>query len=132
MNDADSDLLLAASSEVAERDSVVSAGLISRDGSAHLRRRTLREILADGFRRAWYGPGPEPLANGDMRMILLPREDEDDLPERVPPDDPERLAWEAELRAKGYTPAKVWNWPERKRIPRATLWERLRYRLGGD
>jgi hypothetical protein len=43
---------------------------------------------------------------------------EADLPELVPPDDPERLAYEAGLRAIGVTPARVWNFPVRKPIRR--------------
>lgn len=139
INDSAPDLLLAADVDVdvAERERILSAGLISREErearmGEYLSRRTLREKLVHGLRRAWYGPDPEPLTDGEMRMLPRSRGDEDNLPERVLPDDPERLAWEAELRSKGYTPAKVWNWPERNRIPRATLWERLRYRLGGD
>jgi hypothetical protein len=84
----------------------------------------------DAIRRVWDGPAPNPLTDEEMRMIMQPRED-DGVPELVPPDDPERLAWEAELRARGYTPARVWNWPERTRIPKATVWERLKYRLRG-
>lgn len=94
-----------------------------------LARRTLRERLVDGFRRVWYGPDPEPLTNEEMRMIMCPREDEDDLPERVPPDDPGRLAWEAELRAMGVTPARKWSFAERTPRRRPSVWERIRYRI---
>lgn len=58
------------------------------------------------------------------------REAEKNLPERLPPDHPERLAFEAELRAMGITPAKVWNFPTRRRIRRPDWRERLRDRLG--
>jgi hypothetical protein len=88
-----------------------------------------RKWLMDAARRVWYGPPLEPLTDEEMRMIMRPREETYSQPERVPPDDPERLAWEAELRAKGYSPAKVWNWPERERIAKATLWERIKYRV---
>jgi hypothetical protein len=66
-----------------------------------------------------------------MREIAEERAAEACLPERVPPDDPERLAWEADLRAKGYTPAKVWNFPIRKPIRRPDWRDRLRTLLGG-
>jgi hypothetical protein len=58
------------------------------------------------------------------------REAEKYLPERVPPDDPERLAFEAELRAIGVRPAKVWNFPIRKPIRRSDWRDWLRYYLG--
>lgn len=56
---------------------------------------------------------------------------EDVPPERVPPDDPDRLAWEAELRALGITPAKLWNFPVRKPLRRPDWRDWLRERLGG-
>lgn len=59
------------------------------------------------------------------------RKAEADLPERVSPDDPERLAWEAELRAIGVKPARVWNFPRRKPIRRPDWRDWLRARLGG-
>lgn len=65
------------------------------------------------------------------REIAAEREAEANLPETVPPDDPDRLAWEAELRAKGYTPAKVWNFPIRKPIRIPGWRDRLRDALGG-
>lgn len=134
INDSAPDLLLAADIEVAERERILSAGPMSReerDASMRelLGRRTLREKLVDGLRRAWYGPDPEPLTAEDMRMIMQVRGDDDELPERVPPDDPERLAFEAELRALGIRPAKKWNWPVREPIRRPTLWERIKYRV---
>lgn len=92
-------------------------------------RRTLHERLMDGLRRAWYGPAPSPLTDEEVRALMVPVEDDDDLPERVPPDDPERLAFEAELRALGIRPAKKWNFPRREPIKRPTLWERIRYRI---
>jgi hypothetical protein len=58
------------------------------------------------------------------------REAEKYLPERVPPNDPERLAFEAELRARGIRPAKVWNFPNRKPIRRPDWRDWLRYHLG--
>jgi hypothetical protein len=58
------------------------------------------------------------------------REAEKYLPERVPPDDPERLAFEAELRAMGIRPARVWNFPIRKPIRRPDWRDWLRYHLG--
>lgn len=58
------------------------------------------------------------------------REAERYLPERLPPDHPERLAFEAELRALGLTPAKVWNFPRRSRVRRPDWRDRLRYHLG--
>lgn len=110
-------------------------GLMSPDErEAHRReilaRRTLREKVVDGLRRAWYGPEPEPLTDEEMRMIMGPRDDEDDgLPELVAPDAPERLAWEAELRAIGVRPAKKWNFPIREPIRRPNLLKRLAYRV---
>lgn len=58
------------------------------------------------------------------------REAEKYLPERLAPDHPERLAFEAELRAMGLTPAKVWNFPRRKPIRRPDWRDWVRYRLG--
>lgn len=77
------------------------------------------------------------------RLLGLPTEEEEArdceeermaeaiLPERVPPDDPDRLAWEAELRAIGVQPAKVWNFPARKPIRKPDWRDWLRNRLGG-
>lgn len=65
------------------------------------------------------------------REIAAEREAEANLPERVPPDDPERLAWEAELRAIGVTPAKVWNFPHRKPLRKPDWRDWIRNRLGG-
>ena len=98
-----------------------------------LPRRTVRRRVVDGIRRIWEGPPPENLTEEEIRWIMRPRDDEDDgLPERVAPDDPDRLAWEAELRAMGITPAKKWNFPDRVPIRRPTLWERIeeRFRRG--
>lgn len=83
----------------------------------------------DGFRRAWYGPDPGPLTDEELRMIRRPRVEEDDLPERVSPDDPARLAWEAELRAIGVRPAKKWSFPQREPRRRPGVLERIRYRI---
>ncbi len=94
-----------------------------------LARRTLREKLVDGVRRVWYGPDPGPLTDEEMRTIMRPLEDADDLPERVPPDDPGRLAWEAELRAMGVTPAKKWSFPDREPVRRSGVWTRIKYRI---
>ncbi|HEX6038313.1 hypothetical protein [Longimicrobium sp.] len=134
MNDTDPDLLL---SPAEERELLPSRlmGLMSlEEREVHAReilaRRTPREKIVDGLRRAWYGPDPEPLTDEEMRMIMRPRDDEDDgLPERVPPDDPERLAWEAELRAIGVRPARKWNFPVREPFRRPSLWERIKYRV---
>jgi hypothetical protein len=68
----------------------------------------------------------EAAASAQRRAEL---EAERDLPERVPPDDPERLAFEAELRAIGVTPAKVWNFPHRKPVPRPDWRHWVRYHL---
>jgi hypothetical protein len=57
-------------------------------------------------------------------------EAEKNLPERVPPDDPERLAFEAELRAMGVRPAKVWNFPHRRPLRKPDWRDWLRYHLG--
>jgi hypothetical protein len=99
----------------------------------------------------WTWPDPEPTPARGWRyrlvtaLLRLPT-DEDDaraaevraaereaekfLPERVPPDDPERLAWEAELRAHGIIPAKVWNFPDRTPIRRPDWRDWLRHHLG--
>lgn len=94
------------------------------------RRASLGEVLLAGLRRVWYGPPPEPLTDDELRFILRPVEEDDGAPERVPPDDPARLAWEAELRAIGVTPARKWNFPEREPIRRPGLWKRIKYRIG--
>jgi hypothetical protein len=95
-----------------------------------LPRRRIRRLAADALRRVWYGPPPEDLTEEEIRWIMRPRDNEDDgLPERVPPDDPDRLAWEAELRALGITPAKRWSFRPRRPIPKPTMWERLRERF---
>jgi hypothetical protein len=65
------------------------------------------------------------------REIAEERAAEANLPELVPPDDPERLAWEAELRSIGVRPAKVWNYPIRKPIRRPDWRDWVRSRLGG-
>lgn len=65
------------------------------------------------------------------REIAEERAAEACLPERVSPHDPGRLAWEAELRAIGVRPAKVWNFPIRKPIRRPDWRDWLRNRLGG-
>ena len=65
------------------------------------------------------------------REIAAELEAEANLPERVPPDNPERLAWEAELRAIGVTPAKVWNFPDRKPLRKPDWRDWIRNRLGG-
>jgi hypothetical protein len=129
------DLLLEAGSrEIQPRtdvpsDSIGTAEYRARLHREGLARRTLREKLADGVRRAWYGPAPAPLTDEEMRMIMRPGAEDDDLPERVPPDDPVRLAFEADLRAMGVSPAKKWNFPERAPIRRPGLWKRIRYRI---
>jgi hypothetical protein len=129
------DVLLVPDRDDMERDvNVPSYYVGTREDRELLRRqslalRTLREKLVDGLRRVWYGPDPGPLTDEEMRMIMRPREDEDDLPERVPPDDPGRLAWEAELRAMGVRPAKKWNFPRRAPIKRPSVWEKIKYRI---
>lgn len=65
------------------------------------------------------------------RELAEERSAEENLPERVPPDDPGRLAWEAQLRALGYTPAQVWNFPIRKPIRKPDWRHRVRDLLGG-
>jgi hypothetical protein len=65
-----------------------------------------------------------------MRLIMRRAEEEvENLPERVPPDNPGRLAWEAELRAIGVRPAKKWSSPNREPRRRPGLWQRIRYRI---
>jgi hypothetical protein len=66
-----------------------------------------------------------------QREIAAERAAEANLPERVPPDDPERLAWEAELRAMGLRPAKIWDFPVRKPLRRPDWRDWIRNRLGG-
>jgi hypothetical protein len=65
------------------------------------------------------------------REIAAERAAEANLPELVPPDDPGRLAWEAELRLIGVRPAKVWNYPIRTPIRRPDWRDWVRNRLGG-
>lgn len=65
------------------------------------------------------------------RQMAEERAAEARLPERVLPYDPARLAWEAELRAIGVTPAKVWNFPARQPIRRPDWRDWVRNRLGG-
>jgi hypothetical protein len=94
-------------------------------------RPTLWERIVDAVRRVRYGPPEEPLTEEEMERIMRPREDEDDgLPELVPPDDPERLAWEAHLRSIGVRPAKKWNFPIREPIRKPGAWDKIRHRLG--
>jgi hypothetical protein len=130
------DVLLAPGSEEIEREVNVPAYYIGSDEYREsLRRqvrnrRTLWEKLVDGFRRAWDGPDPGPLTDEEMRLIMRRAEEEfESLPERVPPDDPDRLAWEAELRAIGVRPAKKWSSPNREPRRRPGLWQRIRYRI---
>jgi hypothetical protein len=136
MNERDPDVLVAHRSEAEERADRMSElharlfGDLEPLPNTPLPRRSLRRVLADAIHRVWYGPPPENLTDEEMRWIMRPRDDEDDgLPERVPPDDPDRLAWEAELRAIGVTPAKKWNFPLREPLPRPTVWERVQERF---
>lgn len=131
----EADVLLPTMAEGAEPEAGVPADSI---GSAEYReslrrhflaRRTVRERLVDALRRVWYGPDPAPLTGEEMAMIMRPREDEDALPELVPPDDPERLAWEAELRAMGVRPATKWNFPQRPPRRKPGLLDRIKYRI---
>ena len=130
----ESDTLLPSASEPVEPDVNASAYYI---GSAeyreslrreYLSRRTLAEKLRDALRRAWYGPDPGPLTNAEMAMIMR-RVEEDDRPELVPPDDPDRLAWEAELRAMGVTPARKWCASAGTPVRRPGLWAKIKYRI---
>jgi hypothetical protein len=136
MNETDPDVLVVHRSEEEER-AVRLADLEARlFGDVQplpdtpLPRRPLGRVVADAARRVWYGPPPENLTEEEMRWIMRPRDDEDDgPPERVPPDDPDRLAWEAELRALGIRPAKKWSFPNREPIPRPTVWARIQERF---
>ncbi len=92
-------------------------------------RRTFRERIVDGLRRIWDGPPEEPLSEKELRMIMQPPDEEDDLPELVSADDPERLAWEAHLRSIGVRPATKWNFPVREPIRRPSRWEKFKYRV---
>jgi hypothetical protein len=92
-------------------------------------RRTFRERIVEGLRRVWDGPPEEPLTEEELRMIMQPPEEEEDLPELVSPADPERLAWEAHLRSIGVRPATKWNFPIREPIRRPSFWEKFRYRV---
>lgn len=130
------DVLLASGSDEIEREVNVASDYMGSDEYREsLRRqvrarRTLREKLVDGFRRAWDGPDPEPLTDDEMRLIMRRAQEEvENLPERVPPDDPDRLAWEAELRAIGVRPAKKWSFANREPRRRPGLWQRIRYRI---
>jgi hypothetical protein len=133
-NETQADLLVVERSEEEERAARLSELHARLFGDLELPntmpRRTMGRVLADAARRVWYGPPPENLTDEEVRWVMRPRDDEDDgLPERVPPDDPDRLAWEAELRAAGITPAKKWNFPERAPLPRFTFRERIRERF---
>jgi hypothetical protein len=93
-------------------------------------RRPFRRVVSDALHRVWYRPPPEDLTEEEMRWIMRSRDDEDDsVPERVPPDNPDRLAWEAELRALGIRPAKKWSFPNRPPLPKITFWTRLQERF---
>jgi hypothetical protein len=134
VDQADVDTLRPPSREAIERDVSVPVYEI---GSAEYReslrrecgsRRTLFEKVRDALRRAWYGPDPGPLTDAEMAMIMCVP-DADDRPELVPPDDPDRLAWEAELRAIGVTPARKWSAPAGKPVRRLGFWGRIKYRV---
>ncbi|HEX2211571.1 MAG TPA: hypothetical protein VHG93_28045 [Longimicrobium sp.] len=90
---------------------------------------TLRYKLVRVPQRIGYGPDSGPLTDEEMRIIMSRQEKEDDLPDLVPPDDPCRLAWEAELRAIGVRPAVKWRFPDREPVRRAGLWQRIKYRI---
>lgn len=93
-------------------------------------RRTLRDRIVDAARRVLYGPPEDPLTDDEIGMIMRRAHEEyDALPELVVPDDPERLAWEAHLRSIGVRPAAKWISPNRKPLPRSSLWERIKYRV---
>lgn len=94
----------------------------------YLSRRPLAQKIRDAFRRVWYGPDPGPLTDAEMAMIMC-RLGEDDRPELVPPDDPDRLAWEVELRVIGVTPAKRWSAPAGKPVRKSGFWGRIKYRI---
>jgi hypothetical protein len=91
-------------------------------------RGTFRERIVSGLRRVWDGPPERPLTQEEMDRIMRPRES-DYLPEIVPPDDPERLAWEAYLRSIGVRPATRWSAPIRTPVRRPTFWSKLKYRI---
>jgi hypothetical protein len=134
VNETHADVLVAGRSEEEERAERLSELHARLFGDLELPntlpRRTLRRVLADAVRRVWYGPPPENLTIDELKWIMRPRDDEDDgLPERVPPDDPHRLAWEAELRAAGITPAKKWSFPDHTPRPRFTFRERIQERF---
>lgn len=125
--------LSGADSEGPDLSLLVSGLLSAEEREAEVRRvrslRTWREKLVDGLRGAWHGPDPGPLTDEELRAVMQPRPEEDALPERVPPDDPARLAWEAELRSIGVRPAAIWNFPDREPLPRPSVWERVKLRF---
>jgi hypothetical protein len=136
LNETDPDVLVAHVSEVEERAVRLSQlqahlfGDLAPLPDTPLPRRPFRRVVSDAIHRVWHGPPQEDLTEEEVRWLMRPRDDEDDgLPERVPPDDPDRLAWEAELRALGITPAKKWSFPNRPPRPRPTVWERLQERF---